>query len=185
MGREWGRFFAGLGSKTVSVLLNSGDGVFGDKVDYATGDSPVAVQAADFNGDGNIDLAICINGGWLAVRINNGDGTFASQQTYSFYGPPVSVTAADFNGDGSVDLATANGSGTVSVLANNGDGTFARGPLSVDEGSGVGVQGMGEDAAAGVVVGRVVMASWPFAEGAKGEDGVLSEAGGDQLSAER
>ena len=42
----------------VGVLLNNGDGTFQARVDYATGDAPQWVTAADLDGDSYPDLAV-------------------------------------------------------------------------------------------------------------------------------
>lgn len=47
--------FAGT---TVSVLLGNGDGTFQPQVQYTTSHGPLLVVVADFNGDGNPDLAV-------------------------------------------------------------------------------------------------------------------------------
>src|SRR5579862_2640789 len=47
----------GLYSGSVSVLLGKGDGTFVGHTDYPTGTAPQAILAADFNGDGKLDLA--------------------------------------------------------------------------------------------------------------------------------
>jgi hypothetical protein len=64
-------------SGSVSTLLGNGDGSFQPHVDFAVGQTPVAVAAADFSGDGIQDLAV-VNQGDTAVSIllGNGDGTF-------------------------------------------------------------------------------------------------------------
>ena len=107
---------------------------FAAPVPYMTGGSgPISVQAADFNGDGRIDLAI-INktSGDVAILLGNGDGSF---QTAVPYPPgvndssPIALAVADFNGDGKPDLVVVNssaagGSSSISILLNNGDGTF-------------------------------------------------------------
>lgn len=92
---------------------------------YATNYTSAGIVAADFNGDGNPDMAVAASG--VKVLLGNGDGTFQSAVTY-----PVSTSsirtvlrAADFNGDGKPDLAVSRaGASQVSVLINNGDGTF-------------------------------------------------------------
>jgi hypothetical protein len=107
---------------------------FAAPVSYLTGGTgPISVQAADFNGDGRIDLAI-INktSGNVVILLGNGDGTFQTAVTYSLNAggsSPVALAVADFNGDGKPDLVAVNssaagGSSSISILLNNGDGTF-------------------------------------------------------------
>jgi hypothetical protein len=43
--------------RTVSVLLNRGDGSFRARLDYGTRGSPESVAIGDLNGDGKLDLA--------------------------------------------------------------------------------------------------------------------------------
>jgi hypothetical protein len=95
--------------------------------------TPNSVAAADFNGDGKIDLAIA-GGGKLAVLSGQGDGTFVVGAVTSL---PVtgSVATADFNGDGKTDLAYAASSNTVLVLVANGDRTFSGGTQYATSGS--------------------------------------------------
>jgi FG-GAP-like repeat len=105
-------------------------------------------NAADFNGDGKLDLVYvvpCPNGGngciggQVVVRLGNGDGTFQAAaafltaQSASTQSWPTAFATGDFNGDGKVDLAVVNsycepynclGGGTVGILLGNGDGTF-------------------------------------------------------------
>lgn len=122
---------SGAGSSNgVSILLGNGDGTFKAHVDYPAGGSPHSVVAADFNGDGKLDLAIA-NGvaDTISVLIGNGDGTFKAPVSYPAGTNPQWLVAADFNGDGKLDLAVTNyganyADGTVSVFLGNGDGTF-------------------------------------------------------------
>jgi len=114
---------------TVSVLLGNGDGTFRPPVTYAVGEDPDAIVAADFNGDGHLDLAVANedligSGGTVSVLLGNGDGTFRPQVTYPVGKFPDAIVAGDFNGDGHLDLAVANPSFSISVLLGNGDGTF-------------------------------------------------------------
>ncbi len=104
---------------------------FSTSTDYALGDNPNSGIAADFNGDGKLDLAIgnVLNKN-VAILINNGNGTFAAAVNYTVDFNPETSTAADFNGDGKLDLVVGNflggptSAGTMSVLIGNGDGTF-------------------------------------------------------------
>jgi hypothetical protein len=101
---------ANYGSNTVSILLNSGTGVFtqapGSPI--VTAVNPYQVAAADFNGDGKLDLAVANyngNNGYLTFLRGNGDGTFTVTQNLNVGQGITSVTVGDFNGDGAPDVA--------------------------------------------------------------------------------
>jgi hypothetical protein len=81
--------------------------------------------AADFNGDGKIDLVIGtvgINSG-LCVELGVGDGSFQSPICPTNSTGATALIAADFNGDGKLDLAGVDLNGVHTWLG-NGDGTF-------------------------------------------------------------
>jgi hypothetical protein len=100
---------------------------------------PTGLAAADFNGDGKLDLALGMPGkpGWLNVLVGNGDGTFTLVPSSPVVGTsPLSIAVGDFNGDGKLDLAVVStcpspvvanppaGYNNVTILLGNGDGTF-------------------------------------------------------------
>jgi hypothetical protein len=103
---------------SVVVQLGNGDGTFRAPSSYGAGGY---VAAADFNGDGKIDLAITRAGGF-SVLLGNGDGTFQPPVFNTINRFAGFLAVGDFNGDGIPDLVTAYGS--VSVFLGNGDGTF-------------------------------------------------------------
>src|SRR5207237_843170 len=113
-------------SNNVSVLLGTGTGSFGAANTFAVGSLPQVVEAADFNGDGKLDLVTPnFNSNNVSVLPGNGNGTFGAATTFAAGTQPNAVAAADVNGDGKLDLVAANnGSANVSMLLGNGDGTF-------------------------------------------------------------
>jgi hypothetical protein len=109
----------------VSILLGNGDGTFPELQPGAV-ERPRSVVAADFNGDGRLDLATANSiSDNISVLLGNGDGTYRPEQRFATGQLPSSPVAGDFNGDGRPDLATVNlDSNDISVLLGNGDGTF-------------------------------------------------------------
>ena len=82
------------------------------------------VAVADFNEDGNPDIAMENNYTAVMVRLGNGNGGFGAETRYNL-GPvrPNMVVAKDINGDGNIDIVTSNHT-SLSVLLGNGNGTF-------------------------------------------------------------
>jgi len=107
-------------SNTVSVLLGAGDGSFGPKADYQTGDGPSSVAVGDIDGDGRPDLAVTnLYSFSISVLLGRGDGTFGMKIDYGTNTSPYGIAMADLNGDGRPDLVASNVNGsTVSVLLN-------------------------------------------------------------------
>ena len=134
-----------------AVLLGRGDGTFRPAVYYAI-DSEVesvrSITVADFNGDGNMDLAVAdFLGGYVAVLLGNGDGTFKPPSKVPLNGPfPNFVAVGDFNGDHIPDLVTVDAASPcpcISVLLGNGDGTF-QAPINTKPSFGPSAIGIGD-----------------------------------------
>ncbi len=83
-----------------------------------------AVEAGDFDGDGDSDIAVVDNQSLLRVFYNQGEESFEAK-TIVVGARPVDVAAADFNGDGLLDLATGNSQESVSILLSEGAAGFA------------------------------------------------------------
>jgi hypothetical protein len=124
---------------SVSILLGNGEGGFtpapGSPIGFPSASGLCPIVAADFNGDGVIDLAVAaFDTNAVYILLGNGDGTFALPSQPIGVGPnPFSMTALDYNGDGYTDLAVANYNynaspnpppGSVTLLIGNGDGSF-------------------------------------------------------------
>lgn len=123
----------------VSILNGNGDGSFTPSTALASapGYGSSYLAAADFNADGNLDLAI--SNGSPQVLLGYGDGAFnpvtTSPSVQLYFTTDIAV--GDFNADGKLDLAVASTSGlstgspsTVAILFGNGDGTVTQAPGS-------------------------------------------------------
>lgn len=110
---------------------------FDQPIEYLQGLSPAIITYADFDNDGDIDLATVHHqdGGLVdenndgveavLIHLNNGDGSFTLGSSLYYGENVVSITSADFDGDGDIDLATANdGTDDVAILLNDGSGIF-------------------------------------------------------------
>ena len=123
------------GTDTISILKNASFGFsqpFPFAIDTTSSAAPVAVCLADFNRDGNFDIATANSGdNTVGVILGNGGASFGSPNNYSVGSEPNGIFAADVTGDHVIDIITANaGDGTVTVLPGVGDGTFGS-PLSL------------------------------------------------------
>ncbi|MCI0462826.1 MAG: FG-GAP-like repeat-containing protein [Gemmataceae bacterium] len=92
--------------------------LFAPPVAIALGANPVAAITADFNLDGNPDLAFANAGdNTVRVHLNNGSGTFRPFATLAVGNRPVALAVGDFNSDLRPDLAVSSaGSNSVNVF---------------------------------------------------------------------
>ncbi|OCQ99415.1 hypothetical protein BCD64_10145, partial [Nostoc sp. MBR 210] len=93
---------------------------------FTVGTNPSSVTVADFNSDGNLDLAVANSGtSDVSVLLGDGTGNFATATNFTVGTNPTSVIVGDFDSDGNLDLAVTNSSSNnVSVLLGNGSGGF-------------------------------------------------------------
>jgi hypothetical protein len=119
----------------VTVLLGDGAGHFrraaGSPV--RAGDFPNAIGSADFNSDGNADLAVGDDQSKdLTVLLGNGAGGFsrAPGSPIRLGRSPRRFASGHLNGDGHVDLAVPVYPGRLAVLLGDGSGRFVSAPGS-------------------------------------------------------
>jgi type II secretory pathway component GspD/PulD (secretin) len=118
---------------TVSILLGNGDGTFAAQttVTLPAGTakvSPSALATGDFDGDGNLDLAVTDSANNdVVILFGDGKGNFAPSTAAASYATgttPVALLVSDFNGDSIPDLAVVDqgvsgSAGSVSILLGN------------------------------------------------------------------
>ena len=111
----------GLINQSLAILLGNGDGTFAPAT-YVFDGGDIALVSADFNGDGNLDVAAsttAANEPATALLLGNGNGTFQAAVFPSSLTGFAPRFVADFNNDGKADLI-----GFRQVALGNGDGTF-------------------------------------------------------------
>ncbi len=109
------------------TLAPGGSGILDSAALFGSGLDPGAICGADFDRDGDVDLAVAGLGlDQVSLWSNDGQGQFTLDGTCPVGSCPRGLKADDLNGDGYIDLVTADSSAhQVSVLLNDGDGTFA------------------------------------------------------------
>jgi hypothetical protein len=118
-----------LQNEAAAIFFGNGDGTFGYSSTLANtlGDLNLSLNAADFNGDGNLDMVAgnTLGGATPVILLGYSHGAFNANpifQSVNVVG--WSLGTGDFNGDGKLDLAV----GGPDILLGNGDGTFTQGP---------------------------------------------------------
>lgn len=110
----------------VQVFLNQGAGRLSPATEYEVVTMAVRMSAADFDGDGDLDLATTSHSsGFVSLLFNEGDGIFSPAVNLRGPGPGYDLATKDLDRDGDIDLALASGGLTVHL--NQGDGTFTFG----------------------------------------------------------
>jgi hypothetical protein len=105
---------------TVYLMLGNGDGTFQAEQAILSGTNYSGLTAADFTGDGKLDLVVT-DYGYPAINVllGNGDGTFQSPTSYPVGVGPIPAAVADLNHHGRPDIVVPNyNDGTVSILLN-------------------------------------------------------------------
>jgi FG-GAP-like repeat/Fibronectin type III domain len=110
---------------TLVTMQNNGDGTFQPAVFNGVGNEQYSAVAADFDNDGDNDIALATNSG-LAILKNNGNGTFAPRVKYSIANSGCfGLVAADIDEDSDIDLIiTVSVDDKAFVFKNDGLGNF-------------------------------------------------------------
>lgn len=116
-------------SGDVPAFLLGENPIFETRSEIATGSEAHAdYHVADFDGDGNLDMAVISVTGELRVLAGNGTAFTLGQQT-QIDGLPIWMSGADFDGDGDRDLVIVRSvANSTDLWLNDGNGTFTKGP---------------------------------------------------------
>ncbi len=118
------------------IATEGGSGKFIQTATLATGSNLRDVVAGDWDGDGDVDLAV--SGGmdyYVRIWTNDGTGGFTQTSSLSIDSGPYALAAGDWDEDGDQDLAVTQEHGSsVTILANDGSGAFTK-TVSVSVGS--------------------------------------------------
>jgi hypothetical protein len=109
--------------RSVSVLINRGEGTFRPSIRYPIAHQPSDVAVEDLNGDGKRDI-VTANPNSVSVLFNAGDGTYRQLDLAAGRNTDA-LAVGDLDGDRRPDLATSNyRTSNVSVFLNAGGGEF-------------------------------------------------------------
>lgn len=119
--------FSNCGQKNGSI--SEAITVVSDTVKIKVANSPGSIEAADFNNDKFIDLAITSEtDSCVTILLGNNKGSFSASKNSPFFAgsSPNDISINDFNKDGNMDLAFANHEKKyVTILLGNGKGNFS------------------------------------------------------------
>lgn len=109
--------------RSISVLTNSGAGLFVAAPRPQIDGGTWRVNATDIDGDGQVDLACTsyFNTGEISLLTNDGSGGFHLSAKLQLPYPPDETLATDLNFDGKADLVRAANT-SISVYTNDGMG---------------------------------------------------------------
>jgi len=119
-----------LGTNTVGIFLNLGNGTFADQIIYSTGDdsTPYFVTIDDINYDNALDIiAVLYDTSEIFILTGYGNGSFDDGTAYSLGSDCESEAGfvKDLNRDGYLDIVVANSLCGLSILFGNRDGSFS------------------------------------------------------------
>ena len=118
-------------NSNVHLLTGNGTGAFTLLGSYSTGTgtAPSGIVAADFNNDGNLDVATSNTGNnTVSILAGSAPGALTLRSVQATGTNPIAIAVTDVNSDGypdaiAFDSPTAS-TGEVDVLLGNGDGTL-------------------------------------------------------------
>jgi hypothetical protein len=115
----------------LAVIRGNGNGTFQKPRTYSVPNFyPTAVTIADFNGDGNMDVAVSVDSSAFLVYFGKGSGALRPPMGYA--APFVrGLAVADFDGDGFPDVAATDTSPTTGSIT-----LYSSGPSFLEKAAG-------------------------------------------------
>jgi hypothetical protein len=144
------------------ICLNQGKGRFNADCVAFSNESATTITPADFNHDGQIDLAVPNrDGGQSYVYLASLNATFSNLKRVPFGPPDAAIRmaeAADLDGDGFLDIAAIDERRGLAIYFGQKEGTFSAG-LAIDNDKvtpyALAVSDLNHDGKVDIVVGNV------------------------------
>lgn len=122
---------ANFSPSNISIFKNDGNAKFQQTGTAGVGAQPFPTLTGDFDGDGDVDLAIVNHHSYtVSILMNNGSGSYTKTQDLSTPVDPAAINGGDLDGDGDIDLVLPCGAvfpsqSPLLVFRNNGSGIFS------------------------------------------------------------
>jgi hypothetical protein len=179
----------------VFVVLNDGTGRFGAPRQFAVGSTSYELASADFNRDGDADLAVTNPAEQeIVILDNNGQGIFGISQREFDPETPLSLATADVDADGDADVVATtpttdrvwvheNSGGTLAGAFGYSTGDAPQGRIGIADVDSNGFLDLavanGESDDVSVLLGTEVFGSYRRIENVPSGDGANAVAAGD------
>lgn len=108
------------------IFFNNGDGIFTVSKPLGTESATsYSTELADFDNDGDLDIAVGNDRAPNCLFINDGEGNFTKSGNFGeAYAPTRNIVVADIDGDGDSDILITNRRRENEICLNDGKGNF-------------------------------------------------------------